>query len=110
MAEYEIKEFPGDGSSPFGGWFADPDSIAASKVTTALYRLQYGSLSNIRSVGSGVSEYKIDFGPGYRVYFGQDGNTLIVLLTGGTKKTQSKDIQKAKTLWQEYKAAKRLGG
>lgn len=110
MAEYGIKEFLRDGSSPFGGWFADLDSIAASKVTTALYRLQYGNLSNVQSVGSGVSEYKIDFGPGYRIYFGQDGNALIILLTGGTKRTQSRDIEKAKTLWQEYKAEKRPGG
>jgi putative addiction module killer protein len=72
--------------------------------------LQYGNFSNVRSVGSGVSEYKIDFGPGYRIYFGRDGYTLIILLTGGTKKTQSKDIEKAKIFWQEYKARKKHGG
>jgi len=87
MAEYEIKEYVREDSSPFGNWFSSLDSIAASKVTTALYRLQYGNFSNVRSVGSGVSEYKVDFGPGYRIYFGQDGNTLIILLIGGTKKT-----------------------
>jgi putative addiction module killer protein len=54
-----------------------------------------------------VFEYKIDFGPGYRVYFGQDKNVLIILLTGGTKKTQRKDIEKAKTFWQEYKYGKK---
>lgn len=110
MAEYEIKEFVKEGSSPFGNWFGDLDSIAASKITTALYRLQYGNFSNVQPVGSGVSEYRIDFGPGYRIYFGQDGNTLVILLTGGTKKTQSKDIEKAKTFWQEYKAGKKQGG
>ena len=110
MAEHEIKEFLRDGASPFGDWFADLDSIAASKVTTAIYRLRYGNLSNVRSVGSGVSEYKIDFGPGYRIYFGMDGEALIILLAGGTKKGQSKDIEKAKTLWQEYKAGKKGGG
>jgi putative addiction module killer protein len=110
MTEYQIKEFVREGSSLFQEWFDDLDSIAASKVTTALYRLQYGNFSNVRSVGSGVSEYKIDFGPGYRIYFGRDGYTLIILLTGGTKKTQSKDIEKAKIFWQEYKARKKHGG
>jgi len=110
MAEYVIKEFIRGGFSPFGDWFDDLDSIAASKVTAALYRLQYGNFSNIRSVGSDVYKYKIDFGPGYRIYFGQDGTALIILLAGGTKKTQSKDIEKAKALWLEYKAGKRQGG
>jgi putative addiction module killer protein len=110
MTEYQIKEFAREGSSLFQEWFDDLDSIAASKVTTALYRLQYGNFSNVRSVGSGVSEYKIDFGPGYRIYFGRDGYTLIILLTGGIKKTQSKDIEKAKIFWQEYKAGKKHGG
>jgi putative addiction module killer protein len=110
MVAYQIREFVREGLSPFGRWFDDLDSIAASKVTTALYRLQYGNFSNVRSVGSGVSECKIDFGPGYRIYFGKDGNTIVILLTGGTKKTQSKDIEKAKTFWQEYKAGKKQGG
>jgi putative addiction module killer protein len=86
------------------------ESTAASKITTALYRLQYSNFSNVQPVGSGVSEYKIDFGPGHRNYFGQDENVLIILLTSGTKKTQSKDIERAKTYWQAYKAAKKQGG
>jgi putative addiction module killer protein len=110
VAEYEIREFIKEGLSPFGEWFKRLDSIAASKITTALYRLQYGNFSNVQSVGGGVSEYKIDFGPGYRIYFGQDGNILIILLIGGIKKTQSKDITKAKTFWQEYKTGKKQGG
>jgi putative addiction module killer protein len=70
MAEYTITEFVKEGSSPFSNWFSALDSTAASKVTTTLYRLQFGNISNVRPVGSGVSEYKIDFGPGYRIYFG----------------------------------------
>ena len=65
--------------------------------------MEHGNLSNTKSLGGGVIESKIDFGPGYRVYFGKDGKHLIILLGGGTKKGQSKDIQKAKALWQEYK-------
>jgi len=102
MAEYVVREFLREGSSHFADWFTDLDSTAASKVTTALYRLEQGNFSNVQSVGGGVLEYKIDFGPGYRIYFGQDGNTLVILLCGGTKKTQQKDIDRAKGFWQEY--------
>jgi putative addiction module killer protein len=110
MAEYTVREFLREGSSPFADWFTDLDSTAASKVTTALYRLEQGNLSNVQSVGGGVFEYKIDFGPGYRIYFGQDGNTFVILLCGGTKKTQQKDIDRGKDFWQEYKARKKSGG
>ena len=61
------------GESPFGSWFDGLDSQAAAKVTIALIRIGQGNLSNAKSVGSGVSEYKIDFGPGYRLYFSKDG-------------------------------------
>lgn len=60
----------------------------------------------MKAVGKGVSEYKIDFGPGYRIYFGQEGNDLVILLAGGSKKTQQKDINAAQELWAEYKTRK----
>lgn len=109
MIEYGIKEFIREEMSPFGEWFENLDSMAASKITTALYRMQYGNFSNVKSVGNGVFEYRISFGPGYRVYFGKDGNTLIILLCGGTKQRQHKDITQAKEFWQEYKSRKKLG-
>ena len=62
-----------DGSSPFARWFARLDAVAGAKVTTALYRMEQGNLSNVKPVGQGVAEYRIDFGPGYRIYIGQDG-------------------------------------
>lgn len=95
------------GVSPFAEWFASINAPAAAKVTTALYRLEQGNFSRTQSVGKGVFEYKIDFGPGYRIYFGEDGSELILLLTGGTKKTQSKDIKQARSLWADYKRRKR---
>ncbi|HVZ18675.1 MAG TPA: type II toxin-antitoxin system RelE/ParE family toxin [Terriglobales bacterium] len=80
------------------------------EVTTALYRLGLGNVSNAKGVGSGVSELKIDFGPGYRVYFGNDGDTLVILLGGGTKQKQQRDIETAIERWADYKNRKRSQG
>ena len=96
-----------DGKSPYAKWFRGLSSAAAIKVTTALERLEDGNFSNVKAVGAGVSEYKIDFGPGYRIYFGQDGETLVILLFGGTKKGQQEDIKAAKELWADYKVRKK---
>ncbi len=93
--------------NPFEKWFDKLNPIAATKVTTALYRLEQGNYSNVKGIGEGVFEYKIDFGPGYRIYFGQDGGELVILLGGGTKKLQNKDIQEAKKYWKEYKSLKK---
>jgi putative addiction module killer protein len=103
MAPRKVVEYLRAGASPFAGWFSGLDPQAAAKVTVALYRLEQGNFSNVKSVGKGVSEYKIDFGPGYRIYFGQDGDELVILLGGGSKKRQDKDIQTAQMLWAEYK-------
>ena len=105
--ETTVVEYLQNGVSVFGEWFSSLDAQAAAKAATALYRLEQGNLSSVKSVGQGVSEYKIDFGPGYRIYFGREGNTLVVLLGGGSKKTQSRDIRKAQSLWAEYKKEKR---
>ena len=70
-------------------------------------RLEQGNFSNVKPVGEGVLENKIDFGPGYRVYFGRDGDTLIILLCGGTKKRQQRDIERAIAYWRDYKQGKR---
>ena len=103
----EIREYINDrGRSPFGRWFDGLDAGAAVRVRTALARMETGNLSNVRGVGSGVLESRINVGPGYRVYFGRDGDTLIVLLGGGTKAGQQMDIEDARELWQEYKHRK----
>ena len=102
-----VREFlDRDGSSPFAKWFGSLDASAAAKVTTALLRLELGNVSNVKGVGGGVFEYRIDFGPGYRVYFGKDGDTLVIMLGGGTKKRQDRDIATAHERWNEYKARK----
>ena len=97
------------GRNPFRRWFDRLDAIASDKVTAALVQMEKGNLSNVRGVGRGVAEYRIHFGPGYRIYFGRDGDTLIILLGGGTKSRQQRDIQNAHALWQEYRHNKRRG-
>ncbi|HWN50454.1 MAG TPA: type II toxin-antitoxin system RelE/ParE family toxin [Xanthobacteraceae bacterium] len=96
------------GHQPFAEWFADLDPVPRAKVARALVRMEQGNLSNVKSIGEGVLEYRIDFGPGYRVYFGRDGEVLVVLLTGGTKKRQQRDIETAKEYWRDYKQTRRL--
>jgi putative addiction module killer protein len=89
----ELREYTDQNNRvPFGEWFRRLNSEAARKVTTALYRMALGHFSNVKSVGGGVFEYRINFGPGYRVYFGKDGPQLVVLVGGGNKQRQEKDI------------------
>jgi putative addiction module killer protein len=96
-----------DGKQPFAEWFADIEPVARAKVTRSIARMEQGNLSNVKTVGEGVLEYRMDFGPGYRVYFGRDGERLVILLTGGTKKRQQRDINAARSYWQDYKSRKR---
>ncbi len=101
----EIIEFVDEsGRSPFGRWFDSLNPAAAARVTVILSRLEKGNLAALKSVGGGVLEARIDFGPGYRVYLGRHGNLLIVLLGGGTKQRQSQDIMTARVLWSRYRA------
>ena len=95
-----------DGSQPFADWFADVEPVARAKVARAIARMEQGNLSNVKPVGEGVLECRLDFGPGYRVYFGRDGDVLVILLTGGTKKRQQRDIDTAHAYWQAYKASR----
>ena len=92
--------------SPFRKWFNRLNREAAAEVSCALVRLERGYRSKLQSVGAGVTEYKINFGPGYRIYFGRDGDQLIILLGGGTKKQQSGDILQATANWKDYKHRK----
>ena len=107
----EIRYYvAGDGRSPFENWFTGLNAAAGAKVAVALARLEQGNLSNVKPVGDGVLEYRLDWGPGYRVYFGRDGSALLILLTGGTKQRQQQDIGTAKALWADYKRRKPRAG
>jgi putative addiction module killer protein len=102
-----VREYlPESGKSPFAEWFNSLNAPASAKVATAILRLEAGNFSNVKGVGSGVYEYRIDFGPGYRIYFGKDGDKLVILLGGGSKKRQQRDIEEAIRFWADYKKAK----
>jgi putative addiction module killer protein len=91
------------GRSPWRRWFNDLDAHAAAKVGTALYRIGQGNFSTVEGVGSGVYEARIDSGPGYRIYFGKDGETVVILPGGSTKKRQGAAIGAAHNAWKDYK-------
>ena len=110
----EIKEYLDlAGQSPYGKWFDDLDAKAAAKIATAIDKIGRGLLGDVKPVGCGVSERRLDYGPGYRIYFGSETDRgitrVVVLLGGGTKGRQNADISQAKALWKEYKTRKRRG-
>jgi putative addiction module killer protein len=110
-SKIEVREFnAADGRVPFREWFESLNSTGAQKVATALNRLRLGNFSNVKSVGAGVYECKINFGPGYRVYFGQESDRIVILLGGGTKQRQQTDITIALRRWADYKQRKKVQG
>jgi putative addiction module killer protein len=100
----EIRYFlTEDGISPFITWLnALRDRKAQHKIEIRLKRVELGNLGDYKSVGEGVYELRLDFGPGYRIYFVQIGVTIILLLCGGDKSTQDQDIQQAQKYWRNY--------
>jgi putative addiction module killer protein len=95
-----------DGSNPYKKWFDSLDPQSAAKLTTAKLRLELGNTSSVKWF-AGMGECVIDWEPGYRIYLAKDGEMLIVLFGGGTKRGQQRDIDQAKALLAEYKARKR---
>jgi putative addiction module killer protein len=105
---YQIEELVlADGSSPFGEWFSALDSIAAAKVRVVVGRMEQGNFSNVEWF-RGIGEYKINWGPGLRLYLAKDGLKLLILLGGGSKRRQQYDIEQAVMRWNDYKRRKRL--
>jgi putative addiction module killer protein len=110
----EIEEYLDEsGRSPFAEWHDGLDARTAAKVVVALERIERHLMGDVQPVGEGVSERRIDFGPGYRIYFGsirdEHRTTGIVLLCGGTKRRQRSDIKTAKSYWKTCKDRKRRG-
>ncbi|MAM39676.1 MAG: addiction module protein [Erythrobacter sp.] len=103
IVEEYVRE---DGTCPFRSWFEALDVQAAAKVATAMLRLELGNTSNVKWIGGGLGECRIDWGPGYRLYLARDGDELIILFVGGTKRRQQADIDRAARLLSEYKTRK----
>lgn len=104
----DIREYQDlAGHSPFREWFNKLNSEAARKVTTSLYRMGLGNFSSTKGVGAGVYECRINFGPGYRVYFGKDDERIVIILGAGTKLRQANDIRLAIERWKDYKRRKK---
>jgi putative addiction module killer protein len=103
----DVREYlDRDGNNPFRDWRSRLNVEARRKVTIALFRVGLGNLSNAKGVGGSLFEYKIGFGPGYRIYFGKDGDQVVILLGGGTKQRQQRGIDIATERWQDYKRRK----
>ena len=104
----DVREYLAvDGSNPYRKWFNSLNAHAAAKVAIAVTRMGQGNLFNTKGVGAGLREYTVDFGPGYRIYFGRDGERRVILLGGGTKKRQQEDIRRAQDIWADYKRRKK---
>lgn len=103
---FEVKEFVEGGHSPFAEWFDSLDAVTAARVDKYIRRLEAGNFGSVKALQESVFELKMDFGPGYRVYFGRDGKTIIILLGGGSKRRQSVDIAAAIERWKRYKQSK----
>ena len=109
MSVRVVEYIRANGSNPYQQWFESLNCDAAAKVAVARARLELGHTSAIKWLGGGLGEYRIDWGPGYRIYLAQDGPQLIVLFGGGTKQRQDADIARAHVLFDEYKARKKAG-
>jgi putative addiction module killer protein len=104
---FEIREYVESGRSPFAEWIEGLDSVAAERVDKYLRRLEQGNFGAAKALQDGVFELRLDFGPGYRVYYGRDGRTIIILLGGGSKRRQDADIAAAVERWKRHKQSRR---
>jgi putative addiction module killer protein len=103
---FEIREYTEGGRSPFAEWFDDLDAVTAVRVDRYIRRLEAGNFGAAKPLRDGVFELRLDFGPGYRVYYGREGRTIIILLGGGSKRRQDADIAAAVERWKRYKQTK----
>jgi putative addiction module killer protein len=100
---FEIREYLEGGRSPFAQWFNGLDAVSADRVDRYIRRLEAGNFGSSKPLRDGVFELRLDFGPGYRVYYGREGRTIIILLGGGSKRRQDADIVAAVERWKRYK-------
>src|SRR5881396_258877 len=103
---FEVREYTEAGRSPFAAWFDDLDAVTAARVDRSIRRLEAGNFGAAKPLREGVFELRLDFGPGYRVYYGRAGRSVIILLGGGSKRRQEVDIAAAVARWKRYKQTK----
>ncbi len=107
MPQFSLVEYVEGEKSYFAEWFSGLDAAPAARIDRYVRRMEFGNFGDSKPVGKGVRELRIDFGPGYRVYYGIDEGRIILLLGGGTKRGQSQDIRKSIDRWAMYKKRKR---
>ena len=107
MPQFSLLEYLEDEKSYYAEWFSGLDAAPAARIDRYVRRMEFGNFGDSKSVGEGVRELRIDIGPGYRVYYGIDEGRIVLLLGGGTKRGQSRDIRKAIDRWTTYKERKR---
>jgi len=104
---FEIREYMENDRSPYAEWFDSLDSVSADRVDRYIRRLEAGNFGAAKSLPDGVFELRLDFGPGYRVYFGREGRAIIILLGGGSKRRQGADIAAVLERWKRYRQARK---
>jgi putative addiction module killer protein len=104
---FAIREYVENGRSPFADWFASLDNVTAERVDKYMRRLEQGNFGATKALQEGVFELRLDFGPGYRVYFGLEARVIIILLGGGSKRRQGADIAAARERWKRYRQARK---
>ena len=104
---FEIREYVENGRSPYREWFDDLDKVTAARVNLYVRRLEAGNFGAAKSLQDGVFELRMDFGPGYRVYYGREGRAIFILLGGGSKRRQDADIAAAIARWKRYKETRK---
>ena len=103
--EQEVRVYArSDGSEPFTQWLRRlRDVRTRNRIRQRIARVRLGNFGDVRSVGDGVKELRIPFGPGFRIYFGRERDAVVVLLSGGDKSTQARDIERARDYWRDYR-------
>ena len=100
---FEIREYVENGRSPYAEWFESLDNVTADRVDKYMRRLEQGNFGATKALREGVFELRMDFGPGYRVYYGRESQRIIILLGGGSKRRQEAEIVAALERWKRYK-------
>lgn len=106
----DVREYlTADGKNPYREWLSVLDVTPRARIQARVLRFSTGNLGDHKGVGGGVGEARVMFGPGYRIYFGKDGQQLVLLLLGGDKSTQAADVARAQESWKAYQEDKRRG-